>query len=73
MKDEILNEEIFWRKHPRHERYFFFKKNESIILLRINNFPDEPLYTVINGLEIFDIDDRPENWTLEEHFPLHKI
>jgi hypothetical protein len=32
----------------------------------MNNFPDEILYTVINGLEIIDIEDKPENWELEE-------
>jgi len=62
-KNLILSD-IFWKKHPENERYYYFEKNNKIILLRINNFPDEPLYTLINELKITDIDDKPTGWIL---------
>lgn len=57
--------DIFWKKHPHNERYYYLKENNKIILLRINNFPDEPLYTLINELDIMDIEDKPVGWSLE--------
>jgi hypothetical protein len=63
-KNLILSN-IFWKKHPENERYYYLKDNDKIILLRINNFPDEPLYTLINGLNIIDIEDKPVGWSLE--------
>lgn len=56
--------DVFWEKHPIHERYYYITKDNKIILLRINNFPDEPLYTLINGLDITDIEDTPIGWRL---------
>lgn len=44
---------------------FYHEHDKKIFLLRINNFPDEILYTVINGLEINDLEDKPVNWELE--------
>lgn len=60
----LLNTKLIWRKHPQNERYYYIEKDERIILLRINNFPDEPLYTLINGLDIVDMEDIPERWHL---------
>jgi hypothetical protein len=34
----------------------------DVALLRLNNFPEEPLLTLIFGLEIIDIEDVPEKW-----------
>lgn len=66
MKNEVLIEaNIFWKKHPVMKRYFYFENSRDIVLLRINNFPEEPLYTLINGLDIVDIDDKPSGWKLD--------
>ncbi|WP_313531983.1 hypothetical protein [Sphingobacterium multivorum] len=40
---------------------------DKLILLRMNNFPEEPLYTLINGLDITDLEDKPTGWNLETH------
>jgi hypothetical protein len=61
---ELLQKKILWQKHSSNERFFFHYENENLILLRINNFPDEPLYTLINGLEILDFDDAPNQWII---------
>ena len=37
--------------------------NGDELILRLNDFPAEPLYTLfVNGEEIIDIEDFPENW-----------
>jgi len=61
----LWKEKIFWKKHPLNSRYFYFEDDKKIILLRINDFPDEPLYTLIDGLDISDIEDKPDGWVLE--------
>lgn len=33
--------------------------------LVLNNFPDEPLYTISVGDEALDLDDPPPNWSIE--------
>jgi hypothetical protein len=60
----LLKNNLAWEKHPQNDRYFYIETNDTIILLRINNFPDEPLYTSINGLDIVDMEDIPERWHL---------
>jgi len=60
--NNLQEQSIFWRSHPENERYFYHHENGELILLRINNFPEEPLYTLINGLKITDMDEKPENW-----------
>jgi hypothetical protein len=66
MKEKtILKSTIFWKKLPNNERYFYSESFENLIYLRLNNFPDEPLFTLINGLEAIDIEDRPSGWIIE--------
>jgi hypothetical protein len=57
--------QIVWKRHLTNQRYFYHYIGEKLILLRVNNFPDEPLYTLINNLEIIDMDDKPGKWELE--------
>lgn len=65
MENEILlTSDISWVQHPVNQRYYFVEFKNRVVLLRINNFPDEPLYTLINGLDIMDIEDRPNGWSL---------
>lgn len=62
--NKLINSNITWISH-QHKRFFYTKNNGSVILLRVNNFPEEPLLTLINGLEVFDIEDTPIGWIFE--------
>ena len=33
-------------------------------VLRLNNFPEEPLYTITAGGSSVDVDDAPAGWTI---------
>jgi hypothetical protein len=63
--NNLFKREVFWKQHSINRRYYYTVVDDRIIYLRMNNFPDEPLYTLINDLDILDIEDRPPNWTLE--------
>jgi hypothetical protein len=67
MKNKILlKTKLIWKKHPENNRFFYIEdRANTIILLRINNFPEEPLYTIINGSDIIDLDDIPSYWILD--------
>jgi hypothetical protein len=62
-KDYIL-QSIYWQNHDTNKRFFFAYSDGILLLLRVNDFPDEPLLTFINGLEILDIDDAPSCWNI---------
>jgi len=64
--ENLLKTKVKWKKHKVSSRFFYHQSNDQISLLRINDFPDEPLFTVISGLEIKDMDDKPLEWKLEE-------
>ncbi len=74
MKDNfLLNKTITWKQHSTNDRYFYCYEDDKLILLRMNNFPEEILYTIIDGLNIYDIEDKPESWHLQESNFLRKI
>lgn len=58
----LIGQSINWIKHPTNLRYYYIVLNGDVALLRLNNFPEEPLLTLIFGLEIIDIEDVPEKW-----------
>ena len=61
---KFLNESITWKRHEKNTRYFYTYFDKDLILLRLNDFPDEPLLTIIVGIEIKDIDDTPSKWII---------
>lgn len=63
--EELIKESIYFKSVPKSERYFYTEINHVIILLRINNFPEEPLYTIIQGINILDIEEKPKNWFID--------
>ncbi|KIA95232.1 hypothetical protein OC25_07935 [Pedobacter kyungheensis] len=63
--DKLLTSNVVWKKHPLNAKFFFLKQKDQIVLLRINNFPDEPLFSIIDGLDILDIEDKPAGWKIE--------
>ncbi|MGJ1226294.1 hypothetical protein [Sphingobacterium siyangense] len=65
--EELISSTIFWKKHLEIGYYYYNKEYDKLILLRMNNFPEEPLFTLINGLDITDLEDKPIGWNLERH------
>ncbi len=55
---------LLWQKHSINKRYFYSLNDGKLLLLRLNNFPDEPFLTLIDGLSILDLDNVPENWVI---------
>jgi hypothetical protein len=74
-RDNLISRNIAWYQHNTCCRYYYYQDEVTnrIVLLRMNNFPDEPLYTIIDGLDIFDIEDKPDGWVLQEINPLRRI
>jgi len=62
---DLVNKSIYWQKHSINKKYFFAQFDGDLLLLRLNNFPDEPLWTLIKQLEILDIEDTPETWVID--------
>lgn len=60
--DKLIEQSISWIKHPNSLRYYYIILDRGIVLLRLNDFPDEPLLTLIHGLEILDIEEVPQKW-----------
>jgi len=60
--NQLLKINISWNRHATNPRYLYAYVESKLILLRTNDFPDEPLYTIINDLDLTDIDDLPSNW-----------
>ena len=61
---ELTSRSLYWQKHSANQRYFFTYNDGKLLLLRLNDFPDEPLLTLINGLDILDLDEVPVNWVV---------
>lgn len=64
---ELISSTVFLKKHPDIGYYYYNEEYDKLILLRMNNFPEEPLFTLINGLDITDLEDKPIGWNLERH------
>ena len=61
---KLFNREIIWRKAQPSGKGFIAEVDGEKCKLRINDFPDEPLYTLIyKGIE-YDFDDAPEIWKI---------
>lgn len=60
-----LKKEISWQEVPENHEHIIYNAivGNSEWQIRMNDFPDEPLYTVIiNKNEIFHFDDWPPFW-----------
>ena len=63
-KPKLLSEEINWDRTARAEFPFSARHNGQKMSVRINDFPAEPMYTLIVGeSEIANFDDWPQAWT----------
>jgi len=69
MKKEIKNiikKNLHWVPLPSSDRDFVTEMfPKEMCFLRMNNFPDEPLWTLFYGDFSLDFDDTPKNWTVK--------
>ncbi len=62
--NKYFEEKIKWEKTDDAEYPYETEHKGELLKLRINDFPEEPLYTLfVNGEEVCDFDDWSENWT----------
>lgn len=63
--EQVMSEDVFWQKvSPEGVEYVATVKGR-VCRLRMNDFPEEPLFTLIVGDAERNLDDRPKSW----HFP----
>lgn len=56
---------IIWQQHPSSQKCWIASIGDRTLYLRMNNFPEEPMYTLISSAMIEDFDDLPDKWILE--------
>lgn len=64
--DNLLEEELHWKPTPGSGVGFVsgtYKKEECH--LKMNNFPEEPLWTLFYNNESIDFDETPKKWTVK--------
>ena len=60
---DLLEREIRWEEEVPGGIMFHATVDGELCLLRMNDYPEEPLYTVLwRELEL-DLDDKPGGWT----------
>lgn len=63
--DEILTQKFNWKPNLESERTFVSDSyDEKECFLRMNNFPEDPLWTLFYKGESVDFDDTPEQWNI---------
>lgn len=64
---DYLSEKIRWYRTSDVRFPFEANHKGEELRLRLNDFPAEPLYTLfVNGEELTDIEDFPENWKVRD-------
>ena len=59
----VFKQNLVWVKTVDVDFPYETKVNEVLWQIRLNDFPEEPLYTLfIQGKPLFDFDDWPHNW-----------
>ena len=70
MKTEIEQMQaarLDWEQTPQSAYLFSSVFKSRLVYLRLNDFPDEPLCTVVLEDQEIDLEDFPKNWTLPKH------
>jgi hypothetical protein len=66
-KRNFLAEKVVWRKGPDTEHPYEAKEKGAYLLIRLNDFPAENLYTLlVDQREVANFDDWPPNWEREQ-------
>ena len=59
-----LEEEVKWKECADPNYPYEAKINEDKLVIRLNDFPDESLYTlIVNNKEVSRFDDWPKQWS----------
>lgn len=56
--------EIFWKRHIEKKYTFFADIDGEQILFRLNDFPDEPICSILIEGREFDMEEIPAKWHL---------
>ena len=59
--------EIDWQESPQDKYLFYTVFDNSIVHLRLNDFPEEPICTLIYEDREVNLDELPRSWTLPRH------
>jgi len=59
-----LKQEILWKECSHEDGHYEAVLDGQRVFLRLNDFPDEPLYSVVRGDRKVDMEERPPNWRL---------
>jgi hypothetical protein len=63
---DFLNKQLKWLPIPESETDFFCDiYSKDLCYLRMNHFPDEPLWTLFYGSQSIDFDDTPISWNIK--------
>jgi len=61
---KLFRKKIIWREVTPNGVEFIADINGEICKLRINDFPDEPFFTLTYKEMQFDFDDEPKTWEI---------
>jgi hypothetical protein len=65
--EQLRQAHINW-EYTNDSKYVFFANfNGKTVRLRLNDFPDEPICTVIINNQEIDVEPFPDNWLLPTH------
>jgi len=65
--EQLLRAKVDWQKTTESPYIFFASVNGKAVRLRLNDFPEEPLCTVIIDDKETDIHEFPKFWTVPRH------
>lgn len=65
--NDLLNRKIDWQKTKESPYLFTANVEGQVFMLRLNDFPEEPLCTLIWSDGEQDLDDLGRKWTLPRH------
>jgi hypothetical protein len=65
MIEELLTMRLEWTKVPNEPRWYAFVGGEQAALV-LNDYPEEPLYTVEWRDMRMDIDETPHRWAIAD-------
>ena len=62
---QVLKEKTVWRKKHKEDTFFISDTYpEEVCNLTMNDFPDEPMWTLKFYDESIDFDNNPKNWEI---------